>query len=191
MFPPTKPGYRALTGEPNQEDREALYSKLRVYGKFTGLCWLLRPEPELQRDLPVPTVDALIFSEEVLQLSSATEQLELIRRKLKIKKQIVMQVGTVPIGQRKNPSWHLVRKGCLTASKFGAVINAKRVTPSLLKCLLGEYDISCVKDMAWAITNETEAIKAFTAATNHEVVATGVWLDESGVLEAFPDGLEG
>ena len=46
MFPPTKPGYTALLRQPNQGDREALYSELRAYGKFTGLCWLLSPEPK-------------------------------------------------------------------------------------------------------------------------------------------------
>ena len=29
----------------NQGDREVLYSELHAYGKFTGLCWLLSPEP--------------------------------------------------------------------------------------------------------------------------------------------------
>ena len=80
-----------------------------------------------------------------------------------------------------------MRKGRLTASNFGFVINAKRVTPSLIKRLLGEYDIS----VAWGVTNEAEAIKAFTANTHLEVVDTGVWLDESGVLGASPDGLVG
>ena len=79
----------------------------------------------------------------------------------------------------------------MTASNFGSVINAKRVTPSLIKRLLGEYDISRVKAVAWGVTNEAEAIKTFTAKTHLEVVETGLWLDESGVLGASPDGLVG
>lgn len=79
----------------------------------------------------------------------------------------------------------------MTASNFGSVINAKRVTPSLIKRLLGEYDISRVKAVAWGVTNEAEAIKTFTAKTHLEVAETGVWLDESGVLGASPDGLVG
>ena len=73
MFPPTKPGYTALLRQPNQGDREALYSELRAYGKFTGLCWLLSPEPKQLGDLPVSTVEELIFSEEFLTLSTAVE----------------------------------------------------------------------------------------------------------------------
>ena len=45
--------------------------------------------------------------------------------------------------------------------------------------------------MAWGVTNEAEAIKAFTAKIHLEVVETGVWLDESGVLGASPDRLVG
>ena len=79
MFPPTKPGYTALLRQPNQGDQEALYSELRAYGKFTGLCWLLSPEPKQLGDLPVLTVEEQIFSGEFLTLSTAAEQLEFIR----------------------------------------------------------------------------------------------------------------
>ena len=41
------------------------------------------------------------------------------------------------IGQRDKPQWHIVRKGRLTARKFGSVLNAKQVTTSLLKQILG------------------------------------------------------
>ena len=191
MFPPTKPGYTALLRQPNQGDQEALYSELRAYGKFTGLCWLLSPEPKQLGDLPVLTVEEQIFSEEFLTLSTAAEQLEFIRPKLKVKREIVNQISSLIVGQRNNSSWHLVRKGRLTASNFGSVIIAKRVTPSLIKRLLGEYDISHVKAVAWGVTNKAEAIKTFTVKTHLEVVETGVWLDESGILGASPDGLVG
>ena len=39
--------------------------------------------------------------------------------------------------------------GRLTAINFGSFINANRVTPSLIKRLSGEYDISHVKAVAW------------------------------------------
>ena len=117
------------------------------------------------------------FSEEFLTLSTAAEQLEFIRRKLKVERGIVNEISSLTVGQRNNPSWHLVRKWRLTASNFGSVIDAKRVTPSLIKRLLGEYDISWLKAVAWGVTNE--------------VVETGVWLDESGVLGASPDRLVG
>ena len=84
-------------------------------------------------------MEELIFSEEFLTLSTAAEQLEFIRRKLKVEREIVNQISSLTVGQRNNPSWHLVRKGRLTASNFGSVINAKRVTPSLIKRLLTSH----------------------------------------------------
>ena len=79
MFFPTKPGYTTLLQQPNQGDREALYSELPEYGKFTGLCWLLSPEPKQLGDVPVSTVEELIFTKEFLTVSTAIEQLEFIR----------------------------------------------------------------------------------------------------------------
>ena len=84
-----------------------------------------------------------------------------------------------------------MRKGRLKASNFGSVLKAKRVTPSLKKRLLGEYDLSRVKAIQWGVQNEQEAINAFTATTGLPVEETGVWLDTSGVLGASPDGLLG
>ena len=61
-------GYTALLRQPNQGDQGALYSELRAYGKFTGLCWLLIPEPKQLGDLPVSAVEEAIFSEEFLTM---------------------------------------------------------------------------------------------------------------------------
>ena len=44
--------------------------------------------------------------------------------------------------------------GRLTAINFGSFINANRVTPSLIKRLSGEYDISHVKAVAWEINEK-------------------------------------
>jgi hypothetical protein len=37
------------------------------------------------------------------------------------------------VGQHTNPNWHTMRRGRLTASNYGAVGRANRVTLSLLK----------------------------------------------------------
>ena len=87
--------------------------------------------------------------------------------------------------------WHIARKKRLTASNFGAVLTAKRPTPSLIERLLGERDISKVRAIAWGVNNEAEAVKPFTAATALPVKGTGIWLHESGILGASPDGLIG
>lgn len=48
MFPapPKKKDYSPLARDPSREDRMWLYSELKRYGKFTGTCWILSPEPQ-------------------------------------------------------------------------------------------------------------------------------------------------
>ena len=135
----------AITRSPNTEDRQALYGSLKAYGRFTGLCWLMCPEPAPQAKLPVPTIEEIIYSEEFIQTRGTQQQLDCLVRKAKLTEADILLVSQITVGQRDNPTWHLARRGRLTASNFGSVLHAKRVTPSLLKRLLGEYDISRVK----------------------------------------------
>ncbi|KAK3754674.1 hypothetical protein QZH41_004532 [Actinostola sp. cb2023] len=102
----------------------------------------------------------------------------------------IKAISELNIGQR-DPLLHIARKKRLTASNFGAVLTAKRPTPSLIERLLGERDISKVRAIAWGVNNEAEAVKAFTAATALPVKGTGIWLHENGILGASPDGLIG
>lgn len=192
MYPPAKPGYSALLRDPTREERSELFQRLKNYGKFTGLYWLMSPEPQTQSDsLPVATVDDVIFQEEFLQLQGLEAQRQHLLEKVSVDWKTIKEVSRLTAGQRDNPSWQMIRKGRLTASNFGAVLNAKRVTPSLIKRLLGEYDLSRVKAVQWGVSNESEAISSFKLKTGLDVVQTGVWLHESGVLGASPDGLVG
>lgn len=192
MFPPSKPTYNALLIDPTREDRNELYENLKNYGKFTGLYWLMSPEPQnINNPLPVATIDEIIFSEEFLQLQGSQAQRQYLMEKTKIDWTIIEQVSRLTAGQKENPYWQIIRKGRLTASNFGCILNAKRVTPSLVKRLLGEYDLSKVKAVQWGVSNESEALKAFERKTGLQVKETGVWLDESGLLGASPDGLVG
>ena len=107
-------------------------SRLKDYGKFTSICWLLSPEPQAQAsELPIPTTEELMYSEEFLSIPGSKEQLEFIIDKAKISNEGIEKVNSLTLGQRNNPLWHLVRRGRLTASNFGCILNAKRVTPSL------------------------------------------------------------
>ena len=183
--------YEGLSRMPSQNDRASLYSHLRDYGRFSGICWLMCPEPAPAKPLPISTVEEIIFSEEFLSIQGYQSQIEYLHEKLKVNINLIPDIGGLTKGQRDNPLWHLVRKGRLTASNFGCVLNAKRATPSLIKRLLGEYDISRVKAVLWGTTNENEAVKTFVMQTGLPVEETGVWLDQSGVLGASPDGFVG
>ena len=147
------------------------------------------PEPAPQAKLPVPTIEEIIYSEEFIQTRGTQQQLDCLVRKAKLTEADILLVSQITVGQRDNPTWHLARRGRLTASNFGSVLHAKRVTPSLLKRLLGEYDISRVKAVQWGVNNEAEAIKAFTNLTAKTVQETGLWLDGSGILGASSDGI--
>ena len=93
------------------------------------------------------------------------------------------------MGQKNNPVWHLARRGRLTASNFDSVLKAKKVTPLLVKRLLGEYDLSRVKAVQWKVNNEKEAITAFTLKRGKIVKDTDIWFDSAGILGASPDGI--
>ena len=173
LFPPPK-RYCALSRNPTQADRFALFEDLKEFGKFTGLCWLLSPEPPVANKLPMPSIEEIIFSDEFLQARGSQGQLDCLVRRSKLDEHKIARISQLTVGQRDNPAWHLARRGRLTASNFGSVLKAKRVTPSLVKHLLGEYDLSRVKAVQWGVNNEKEAIKAFTLKTGKIVKDTGI-----------------
>ena len=140
----------------------------------------------------VCTVEEIIPPEAFLQEDGNEKQLEHFIEAIKVEEQAaIVEVSKMTIGQRNNPAWHLVRKGRLTASNFGCVLKAKRATPSLVKRLLGKYNLSGVKAIEWGVNNEGEAVSAFTRQNGLQVVETGIWLDSCGVIGASPDGLVG
>ena len=98
-------------------------------------------------------------------------------------------VNQETIGQRNNELWHSLRKGRLTASNFGAVVNAKKFTPSLKKQLFGVHDLQGVKAVSWSISHEDDATKQFCNEIGKSIEKCGVWLDETGLLGVSPDGI--
>ena len=64
------------------------------------------------------------------------------------------------------------------------------MTPSLMKRVLGEFDVSGVHAINWGIVNE-EGGKVFTNATGPTVDDCGLWLHKCGAIGASPDGMVG
>ena len=186
MYPPKQ--YDPLKRKANHDDKAWLFDRLKRYGEFTGMTWLLSPEPDKENKLPIPTVEEIILSNEFVESGLSTD---FLLEKLKVTERNVKQVVQVTENQRDSDAWHMLRKGRLTASNFGPVLQAKRVTPSLITRVLGEYDISRVQAVRWGIVNEKEGVKAFTEYSKLQVRQTGLWLHPSGVLGASPDGLVG
>ena len=146
MFPLSekKKDYSPLSCAPKSKDQERLYRQLRQYGKFTGVCWLLSREPEPAAQLRLKTIEQIIFSEGFLGEQTSVGQLDYFIKNVKVRQDIIKEVSALTTGQRDNPAWHFARKGRLTASNFGAVLKAKRVTQDLTTRLLGNYDLSRV-----------------------------------------------
>ncbi|XP_071111432.1 uncharacterized protein [Haliotis cracherodii] len=59
---------------------------------------------------------------------------------------------------------------------------------SLMKRLLSAYNLEAVKSVAWGIHHESVAVRAYEAGGGL-IENTGIWMHESGVLGASPDGL--
>ena len=180
--------YNCLGREISNEDRSWFYQELKKYGNFTGTLWLLSPEPEKSNVLPVITVEDIVLSEEFV---NHVDKKSYLTEKLRVTEDQRIALNKATIGQRDNPCWHMIRKGRLTASNFGSVLNCKRVTQSLIKRVLGQYDLSRVQAINWGIINESEAKKVFQQKTNLCIEESGLWLHLSGMLGASPDGLVG
>ena len=104
MFPPAKKEYKCLTRKPNKSDREKAYSELCRYRKFTGLWWLMSPEPKTVNELLIPTILDVIYSEEFLLIQETRRHLEFLRVKTKIGEQKIEEVEKLTRGQRENPN---------------------------------------------------------------------------------------
>ncbi|KAG1674649.1 Exonuclease [Nymphon striatum] len=190
LFPPTK-AYSALSREPTSEDREWLFKELSRYGRFTAMRWLMSPEPTPEpHNLLAPIANHILQSKDFTE-KSKDQQIKYFRDTMLLNKNTIKGVTELTCGQRVKDSWHMIRKGRLTASNFGHVLQSKTVSPSLIKRLISAYDLSRVKAVAWGVNNEAEAINKFSAVSGLEVKETGIWLEESGLLGASPDGLVG
>ena len=80
LFPLPK-NYVPITRSPNIADRHALYASLKAYGRFTGLCGLMSPEPAPQAKLPVPIIEEIVYSEEFVLTRGTQQQLVCLVRK--------------------------------------------------------------------------------------------------------------
>jgi len=170
-------------------DRDFFTQELAAVNRFTGFGWLLSPEPQVAK-LPVPLVSDLMTKP---AYSLADNKVEFIVKRLPISPEVIKQTALATCGQRENNFWGPVRRGRLTASNFGTVlksVNSGRTpSKSLLKSVLGQYDIAGMKAIQWGCTHESAAIAAYEKQTDKSVTPTGIWLSSTGCLGASPDGL--
>lgn len=82
---------------------------------------------------------------------------------------------------------------CVTnkVTNFGQIIGAirrKRLTESIKKRILSAYNLERRAPIQWGITHEKLGVEEYCKAGAVTVLPTGIWLHESGVLGASPDG---
>lgn len=187
MYPPPRE-YRALSREVSGTEKEAFRMGLAELGRFTGLGWLMSsepPQPPPSRP-PIPTVQSVITLNKqggVTAMITALAVTEEQRR--------AVQIYTLQ--QWKNPAWFELRRGRLTASNFGHVLATKQDFParSVLNRVMGQTSLGGVKSVQWGIDNEGEGIQGLQERVSVHVEPSGLWLTESGMLGASPDGLVG
>ncbi|XP_060564386.1 uncharacterized protein LOC132723641 [Ruditapes philippinarum] len=113
------------------------------------------------------------------------------RRHLIVSTDKVRETAALTIGQRENSLWAAVRKLRFTASNFGQIIAAakhNRLSISLKKRLLSAYNLEKRAPIEWGIIHEKNGLEAYSEKGEVTVRQTGIWLHESGILGASPDG---
>ena len=88
------------------------------------------------------TVEDIVLSEEFV---NHVDKKSYLTEKLRVSEDQRKALNKATIGQQDNPCWYIIRKGRLTVSNFGSVLNCQRVTQSLIKRVLGQYDLSRVQ----------------------------------------------
>lgn len=188
MYPPSSE-FKALRREVTDVDRKWFVDQLSESDRFKGLCWYLSPEPD-PLQLPAPSVESIMLMD---GYSAASDSVAFICQHIELSQVQTTAIEEVTRGQRDNPLWSLYRKGRLTASTIGLVIKAiaskRRPCKSLMKTLLGAYNLEGVKAVQWGITHESTAISTYEEATGQTVSPSGLWLHSSGILGGSPDGI--
>lgn len=177
-----------------QEDREWALSSLAQLNRFTGLAWILSPEPP-QRQTFDPSHDSKTF-DGILTSSTygdAEDKALYILSSLAVTREQKEAIERATVGQTKNALWMAYRKNRLTASNFGSVLAAVKrnsYPPSLFKTLLGHYNPKQGAHACdWGIIHEQKAKEEYMKRTGVTVQESGVFLSDNGLLGGSPDGM--
>ncbi|WAR10212.1 LOW QUALITY PROTEIN: hypothetical protein MAR_035288, partial [Mya arenaria] len=138
--------------------------------------------------LPLPLIEDVLLSPGYL---SSQDPRTYFRRSLVLSQEKITQIAFMTTGQRENSLWAAARKLRFTASNFGQIIAASkrnRLCASLKKRLLSAYNLQKRAPIQWGITQEKNGLDAYCRTGGVTLVQTGIWLHESDILGASPDG---
>ncbi|KAK5648113.1 hypothetical protein RI129_003005 [Pyrocoelia pectoralis] len=189
---PSKP-YFAIDRQINKEELNALREKLDLFGSTVGFTWLLKEEtPDDKSNGAVFIIIEDIISSN--EFCSSENKGEYLKEKCAIDDQQIKLIADITKGQTLNENWFLVRKHRITASNFGLILSCfkrNKFPPSLFKALAGAYNLDGIKSIQWGRTHEKTGLDYLKTNLNLDVQPTGIWLSNSGLLGASPDGLVG
>lgn len=165
-----------------------------------GLKFLLAPEPaedltlneNKSSDFPF-----LKFAEDVIRsdgFQKSSNKLAYLREHLGISFENICKLADKTSKQATDPVWIRAHMCRLTSSNFGKIfqnIESNRKNVTLLRDLLNPRNLDGIKAVMWGRTHEPTAKEAFTKEMGLFIKKTGIWLHESGLLGASPDGFVG
>ena len=92
--------------------------------------------------------------------------------------------------QSKCELWLSLRYGRITASNFGKILGSRNIT-NTIRSMFEQKNLQGVLSIKWGRDKEVEAIQQFKDETGLNVQSSGLFLTQSGILGASPDGLIG
>lgn len=152
-----------------------------------GLTWLLSPEPVITEK--IIELEDIIRS---LEFEEYVDKQQYLLKKVHMSNNDIEKLASETLGQDINSMWLIKRRYRITASNFGPVlsaINRSRYPPSLFKRLIETYKLDGIKSIQWGKENEKHGILEFEQIIGKKVTPTGLWLHQSGIIGASPDGL--
>lgn len=94
MYPAKQ--YDPLIRSANEEDKKWLFDRLKQFGEFTGITWLLCPEPNKESTLPIPAVKDIILSKDFIESGLQTGH---VPEKLKVTETEIKAVVEATVNQ--------------------------------------------------------------------------------------------
>ena len=195
MYPRVRP---ELT-RPSQESK-ANFLDAAATLNLNGLNWGdIEISKDEENNNTIPQVFSIINSGQFISTPDPLK-IEIFKTQITCTREEIEALAEATKGQRTNPLWMQSRRGRLTASNFGPALRAKRAGKTIMKKVTADFKgMAGIKSLQWGLDHEQDGFQAasvtakalFSDTDDVSVTETGLWLTESGILGASPDGLIG
>ncbi|KAG4078515.1 hypothetical protein HA402_009227 [Bradysia odoriphaga] len=140
-----------------------------------GMKWILKSHFNIDVVVNEDSAlnDALIDSVDIAhfilspEFDKTSDKTKFLKEKMKLNADTILEISKITKGQASNVDWFVIRKNRITAN---------------------HVDLSGVKVIQWGFTHEKDGLETLQKILNTEISSCGIFLSESGVLGASPDG---